>query len=282
MTSRFERDYLQDYAARVYSGSGAIVDLGCWVGSLTIPLLIGLERNPVGSRPGVDVHAYDLFRWADWMKPWQLFNSSEPLKAGDTFLPEFIRRVEPYDKQKRLLIHAGDLRRLGWCGRPIEMLVLDVMKSWDLANCVVQDFFPHLIPGQSYVFHQDFCHYYTPWIHLIQYRFRDHFEKVASLPDSGTVVFRLTKPFPVEAVRRTYSFADFSDTDTAAAFEHSLQQVDVGQPVRRQAVKAAQVMVSFHKKDFARARSELSALAADGWPIEGELKTVQDLLNESP
>jgi hypothetical protein len=279
MTSPFERDYLEDYAARVYSGAGAIVDLGSWLGSLTIPLLAGMERNPAAANAGADLHAYDLFQWADWMKPLQLSNADGPLQPGDTFLPEFVRQVGPYDHHKRLLIHAGDLARLGWCGRPIELLVVDVMKYWDLANCVVHDFFPCLIPGRSYVFHQDFCHYYTSWIHLIHYRLRDHFEKVASLPESGTVVFKHTSAFPLESLRRTYSFADFSDSEVEAAFEFSLRQVDADQLARRQAVMAAKVMVSVHKNDPERACRELAALAAQGWAIEGELKTVQDEVN---
>jgi hypothetical protein len=244
-----------------------------------IPLLAGLERNPAAANAGADLHAYDLFQWADWMKPWQLSNADGPLQPGDTFLPEFVRQVGPYDHHKRLLIHAGDLARLGWCGRPIELLVVDVMKYWDLANCVVHDFFPCLIPGRSYVFHQDFCHYYTSWIHLIHYRLRDHFEKVASLPESGTVVFKYTSAFPLESLRRTYSFADFSDAEVEAAFEFSLSQVDADQLARRQAVMAAKVMVSVHKSDPERARRELAALAAQGWAIEGELKTVQDEVN---
>jgi hypothetical protein len=77
-------------------------------------------------------------------------------------------------------------------------------------------------------------------------------------------------------LRRTYSFADFSDAEVEAAFEFSLSQVDADQLARRQAVMAAKVMVSVHKNDPERARGELAALAAQGWVIEGELKIVQD------
>lgn len=282
MTSQSERDFLEDYAARVFSCSGTIVDLGSWLGSLTVSLLAGMKRNPIVARQGADLHAYDIFQWADWMKPWQLYNEGVPLKTGDTFLPEFVRRVDPHDPQKWMLIHAGDIQRMGWVGRPIELLVVDVMKNWELANCVVRDFFPFLIPGKSYVFHQDFCHYYTPWIHLIHYRLRDHFEKVASLAESGTVVFKYTKAFSPESLRRTYSVSDFSEAEIEAAFEFSLQQVDADQLARRQAVMAAKVMVYVHQEAFERARQELAALAARGWAIEGELKTAQEAANPPP
>ena len=42
---------------------------------------------------------------------------------------------------------------------------------------------------------------------------------------------------------------------------------------------AAKVMVFVHQQDFERARRELAALAANGWAIEGELKTAQNEAN---
>lgn len=277
MSSSEEREFLEDYTARVYSGVGTIVDLGSWLGSLTIPLLIGLDRNPAGN--GAEVHAYDLFEWADWMNPWKVLQDGKQLKPGDSFLPAFLRQVLPHDTKKRLLIHAGDLPRLGWCGRRIELLVVDVMKNWTLANCVVQTYFPCLIAGKSYVFHQDFCHYFTPWIHLIHYRFRNHFEKVASLPNSGTVVFKYTRPFPEELLKHTYSFSDFSDAEIEAAFEFSLQQVDANLTGGRQTVMGAKIMAFVHQKRFEDARRELASLKAKGWAIDGELKTAAELAN---
>jgi hypothetical protein len=276
MTTPNERHYLADYAQRLYTGKGAIVDLGSWLGSLTVPLLLGLKENPAPAAKKGALHAYDLFEWQDWMNPYQPKGRfRKPLKSGDSFLPEFVRRVSPFDTERRLLIHAGDLGGLGWCGRPIEMLVVDVMKSWDLANCVVRDFFPSLMPGQSYVFHQDFCHHYTTWIHLIHYRLRDHFEKVVSLADAATIVFKYTKPFPAEVLRHTYSFDDFSEAEFEAAFEFSLSQVEPDSLWQRQAILAAKVMAFIHKQDLRRARQELEKITARGLAIDGELKIVQ-------
>ena len=283
MTTAAERQYLENYARRVYTGAGAIVDLGSWLGSLTIPLLVGLKQNPLAATAKAGLHAYDLFEWAQWMEPYQEAAAFEqPMKPGDSLLPEFRRRVCPHDPEKRLLVHAGDLRRLGWCGHNIELLIIDLMKSWELANCVVQEFLPFLIPGRSYVFHQDFCHYYTTWIHLIHYRLRDHFEKVVSLPDSATLVFKHTKPFLPESLRRNYSFNDFSEAEIEQAFDFSLSQIEPDQSMKRQSVLAAKVMAFIQKRQPATASRELDAIASSGIKIEGELKTVRTLLEQMP
>lgn len=36
-----EREYLRTFALKEYAGQGAIVDLGCWLGSSTIALATG-------------------------------------------------------------------------------------------------------------------------------------------------------------------------------------------------------------------------------------------------
>src|SRR2546430_16771342 len=66
MTTRIEREFLENYARQTYSGAGEIVDLGSWLGSLTISLLEGLKKNPAAFT-AASVHAYDLFAWEDWM-----------------------------------------------------------------------------------------------------------------------------------------------------------------------------------------------------------------------
>lgn len=66
------------------------------------------------------------------------------------------------------------------------------MKSWELANSVLRNFFPALRPGLSLVHHQDFVHFFTPWIHLIMYRLREYFEPYAYVRE-GSYIFRYRK-----------------------------------------------------------------------------------------
>src|SRR5262250_2891759 len=66
MTSTEEQTYFRRYARDMYSGVGEIVDLGCWLGSTTIPLAQGLFKNINVSTKGKRIHAYDLFVWEEW------------------------------------------------------------------------------------------------------------------------------------------------------------------------------------------------------------------------
>jgi hypothetical protein len=52
MLSNLEREYLHTFALKKYAGQGAIVDLGCWLGSSTIALQAG-SRAP-GSTTAVN------------------------------------------------------------------------------------------------------------------------------------------------------------------------------------------------------------------------------------
>jgi hypothetical protein len=63
MLSLYERSYLQTYAENTYSGRGEVVDLGCWLGSSTIPLAVGLQHNSAIAAKENRIHAYDIFIW---------------------------------------------------------------------------------------------------------------------------------------------------------------------------------------------------------------------------
>ncbi len=101
------------------------------------------------------------------------------------------------------------------------------MKTWELANTIIHDFFPALIPGRSIVVHQDFCHHYTYWIHLTMYRLRDYFEPIYDIPFSASLVYRHIKPIPEDLLKATYKLESFSEDEINAAFEYSRQWVSV-------------------------------------------------------
>jgi len=220
MTTQNERKFLLNYAQNDFTAEGEIVDLGCWFGSLTVPLLVGLRNNPNAQK--ASVYAYDMFKWQEWMRC--TVNEAQFMPnpyLQNTLLGQFMRQVLPHDKEGRLQICSGDVTKIGWSGKPIELLVVDVMKSWELANSVLRDFYPSLIPGKSLVFHQDFFFYGTAWIHLIQYALRDYFEPEEDVVDSYAMVFRNTKKIPAELLNRTYGFDTFTQDEYDAAFEYA-------------------------------------------------------------
>jgi len=252
MTTPEEQAWLFWYASREYAGEGELVDLGCWLGSSTIAMARGLAANPrVGDRRG-RIHAYDLFRWEEWMEDSVAGTPlSGRLAAGASFLPEFESRISPW--RQAVVTHPGDLVVQGWGpARPIDLLFNDASKSFDLANAVVRDFWPALVPGRSLVVEQDFVHFYTPWVHLIHERVRDCFEPVIHIPWSGSMVFRLARPLPAERISRPFAFDDFTAEEIERAFETSLGWVD--RPMRPN-VWAARVMLEVHRGRLDAARS---------------------------
>jgi predicted O-methyltransferase YrrM len=63
MLSQQERQYLCEYTKNEYSGIGAIVDLGCWLGSSTILMAIGLVENPNPQTENKQIQADDLIMY---------------------------------------------------------------------------------------------------------------------------------------------------------------------------------------------------------------------------
>lgn len=277
MTSSTEQAYLGRYGENSYTGVGDVVDLGCWLGSTTIPLTRGLLRNPTFAGSGKKVYAYDLFVWFDWM------NSSVAgtdlygkYGEGDSFVDEFEKRTAAFADS--IEICAGDLKSIGWQGGGIEFLLIDAMKNFELAGSIVKDFYPHLTEGNSLVFHQDFAHYFTPWIHLIQWRFRDYFEFVEEVPSSTSVVFKCTRSIPQSDCEQELLFTTFTQTDVDAAFDYSMGLVYAE---KLSNVAAAKVMWYMHQSEHVKARSVFDELISRGIEIENDMFIVQKLLAEA-
>ncbi|MDO1451014.1 hypothetical protein Q0590_32365 [Rhodocytophaga aerolata] len=273
MTTNQERDYFEYYGKNIYAGYGEIVDLGCWLGSTTIPLLEGLIQNKRFVKSRKKIHAYDIFIWESWMNVANT-DIDGKYKPGDSFVDEFIRRTANYSEY--ISVNDGDLCKLSWRGDNIEFLLIDAMKSWDLANCIVNDFFPCLIENKSYILHQDFAHYYTPWIHLIQYKFREYFTLIYDVPSSGSTVFKYTKRIPDHLIAYTYSFSDFTEKDIDDAFDYSLGLVT---DENKGNVYLAKVMAYIHLKDFKKASDAMSTFNYKLWN-PSELTHTQQLIAE--
>ncbi len=215
MTTKEEQDYLSHYAREQFSGRGAIVDLGCWLGSTTISLAAGLERNPNASMH--TVHAFDTFRWHSWMEPYA-GELSGKLHSGDSFLYEFQKRTSPHSAH--ITVHTGDLTRLPWDKGPIEFLLIDAMKDWKLTSAINKNFLTAVIPEKGLVMHQDFKFWGCPWIHLVMYRLRRNFVLERDLESSPGTVFKLVSPLTGNQVENELSAMDFSVSEIEAAYEY--------------------------------------------------------------
>ena len=271
MTSQAERLALYEAAGNLH-GRGHVVDLGCWLGSLTVSLVLGLEGNPRVRNSGVRVHAYDAFVWIaaymdqDWVAGFPMARPAD----GESFLPAFQRIVAHW--QHLIETHAGDLMHSRWTGEPIELLSVDAMKSPEMAQEIISAFYPSLVPSEAILFHQDFCHGYTWWIHVYHFLLRDHFAVTNALEGSAGVLFRFVRPFEMGELERV-SQVDISDKQLAAeAFSYSM---DLVAPADRGTIAAAYIRCELANGRAERAR-ELMELYRDDRLTGRELTGVKE------
>ena len=76
------------------------------------------------------------------------------LAVGDSFRSVYDRRIGAYPGPH--VVREGDIASLGWDGGPIDVLFVDVLKSWDINDAFLRDFFPHVVPGKTLLLHQDY------------------------------------------------------------------------------------------------------------------------------
>lgn len=229
MTSQRERHAARELA-RLLDVEGKIVDLGCWLGSLTASLVSGLKDNKNKSKPK-SVIAYDRFVWEPSYMETLWSGSRSGLKDGDDFLPWFRQIMTRWETS--IDVRKADLELEGWSEGPIGLLVVDAMKTPALARQIMSAFYPSLVPN-GYVFHQDFCHGGRAWwIHLYHYLVRHKFAVTDTIPGSGTVVFRLKDPITPAEIAQVLA-TDVTGPEVAEhAFEYALSIVD---PIDRPAI----------------------------------------------
>jgi hypothetical protein len=267
MVSPAEMAFFSESAARYVGREGAIVDLGCWMGATSASLAQGVLSH--GSKAGhrqETVRGLDRFVWEEWMPAETLSCLYQP---GDSFLPEARRVVRDHGGGLVELIQA-DLARYEWSGGPIKILLVDAMKNEEIAVQIARTFYPSLLTG-SLLIHQDFKHYYTSWIHVLQYRLRQYFQLDRSVPKSGTVAFEVLAPIPKESVDRATNFSGIADDEIEASFQHSLDLVESGETVN---IAAAHAMHYVHLKRRDRASEILGTYRSLGMLDEGEFPKV--------
>ena len=175
------------------SGEGAIADLGAFVGGSTARLAAGAklgQRSP-------EIHAYDHFTANEKSKRQFLYKHGVPEFEGEDILPLAMSFLQPWEET--IHFHRGPIQKIGWCGDPIELLVIDVFKKVRLIGPIVEHFFPSLVTGQSLVIQQDYMHWAQPWICAQMARLAHVFEPVAfAEPDS--VAFHLRRDLTVDDI----------------------------------------------------------------------------------
>ena len=160
MLSKTERKLLYGLARDYARGDAAVVDGGSVLGGSSAALLAGLrDRSEPWTGPALA--SYDLFR----VEEYTLDKFFPDQQVGESFRPQYDAHVARFDVP--LDVREGDITQLGWTGGPIDVLFLDVLKSPEITDCVLRDFFPSLVPGRSVIVHQDYAAHYTPWVPIM-------------------------------------------------------------------------------------------------------------------
>lgn len=275
MTSNEERCYVMEYAEKEYTGQGEIVDLGCWLGSLTVSLALGLQENQEINLKDKKIHAYDNFIWKDWMNKEVIDTDlAHKYKHNQSFTDAFLEVIKPYENL--IQTYVDNLEQLDWqLQKPIEFLLVDAMKSIELANNIFPKFFSFLMPEVSLVHHQDYCHYRCPWIHLIMYRLKEYFEPIIYIRN-GSMVFKNIAKIPVNLLQKKYSLTDFSPQEIKDAFEYSLAIVPDSAKAN---IVAAKIMLFVDLGDLETAKKELNLIKEKGlYSFNNELPIVENLI----
>jgi hypothetical protein len=176
-----------------FTGAGTLVDCGAWLGGSTSALCAGLADNPRVARKGGAVHSFDRFVYESYFADW-FEKIGEHLADGDSFLHVFERLTAPY--RRFLTTHTGDVCATPYDGGDVEVLFIDVCKSWEINAAVVAKFFRHLVPGRSVVVQQDYVHHFAYWLVLTMDHLRDYFEYRGRVSDGHSAVFLCTDKLP--------------------------------------------------------------------------------------
>jgi hypothetical protein len=276
LTSASERAYFKWHAQEIFSGRGAIADLGSWLGSTTAALAMGLSKNARPHARAGTVHAFDRFVWEPWMEWYAEGIRFGPYAPGDSFLREFECTVAPW--RQHVEVHVADLCEHVWDGTPVEVLLVDAMKSWALTSNILPQFFAPLVPGNGHVIHQDFSNCWTPWIHLVSYRLREHLVPVQDVPDSETVVFRLVHTFDDPKNDLNLTRASFEDSEVDEAFAYSLR---ITRREKHSGIHAAHLVLLVYDGDLTKAEEIFGRLDREGKLNEQHTAAVRDALEEA-
>lgn len=200
MLSPEEKQHLVWLTSEKYEGWGAIVELGAWLGSSTASLAEGLRRRGSTAK----IQTFDRFTWESDMS----LAAGEHLEDGADFQFRFHRETREYESW--IDAHKVDLLHHAWEGGPIEILFVDSAKTWELANAVLRDFGPHLVPERSRVALQDFRHGYAYCLPLIFDSRPDIWKQAEDVEFGGTVTFVPLKPlFGPGGIDPAYSDGSF-------------------------------------------------------------------------
>lgn len=152
MTPPEVHDYLRDIG-HGWAGEGLAVELGCWLGATTIPLLDSL--TDVG---------YSDFYWA--FDNWRATNSEVhkakeqglEIQLGQNLMPLFLKNAEEFGLIQPIKGNLPDTLK-EYNGDPIEICLFDAPKKDPVFTKCLKRLAPHFIPGITVIGFLDYYAY---------------------------------------------------------------------------------------------------------------------------
>ena len=274
-----EQAWCRWFGAKIYTGEGAAVELGPWLGSLTTSLCEGLVDNPRAARRREIVHVFDLFEWSGIFEEWSRGSPhAGRFVPGESFLEYYHGLLREYEGF--LTVTRADLTTAGWSGNGIELLINDAAKSVRIADNIFRAFVPSMIPGRSYIAHQDFLWPTDAYIQVFMYLARNSFVYEHAVRGSTMAIFKNIRRFEprllsgyalgegvdFELIRETFDWSISTLRDANPKLLHLCEAVvlrDFG--YTEQALKIARDEALNRKHGDAQLDHQLSTLRSWGY-----------------
>lgn len=160
MLTEAEKQYYL-YISSFFSGAGAVVELGPWLGLSTHYIVKGLLENRFFA--GRHMYVYDDFTWrSSWMDKWVERSDLPKIENHGSFMDLFLRLsadIREYIRVERRRISDYDgnekVQELTWENGPVEMLIVDCGRSLSVNESWYEIFQLHFIKNRSLIIMQD-------------------------------------------------------------------------------------------------------------------------------
>jgi hypothetical protein len=222
MTTDAERECYYRLA-KAAAPSGAVVELGAWMGASTAYIAAGVRDSGAPTK----AHVYDQFiSKAGHIGKVKAFYDKQgidavpvgpSLEAFKANLGPLLSYVEP---------HQGKIEAMRWTGGPISLLVTDAPKRVPAISSVLTKLRDALQPGAVMAW-QDFCHFPSYEIAACLYRLRDHFEFREAVYPGSTLVFTVKSVWDRQEVAMSrLDIGTWTPAEIAEAWDYWLDRVD--------------------------------------------------------
>jgi hypothetical protein len=193
-----EKRMLYYLTLRDYTGDGVIADMGSFLGGSTICFATALKRRSF-DKPLI--HSYDLFKVEPPEQSVQQRFFTENLPAGSSTREIFDNNLRDY--LNVVTVHEGDVLGFASIGEPIELLFIDIAKSYKVMDHLLLNFFTALIPAKSLIIMQDYLSPQTgPWHHVVMEKLSGYCEYIFDL-SAASAVFLLRQKIPLEILEQS-------------------------------------------------------------------------------